>query len=142
MSSCGFLPICSYRQQSGRLPLFARALKPDIGEPYVFSFHQKAFVPGTHCPPGLSTRTNWLFGVKALGDSFSHNKLWLAGNAYFASGPKTVLAVRGTHCAAGGDVPYYDLCQFGAGADLHGYPAGRYRDRASWTVQAELRQHI
>ena len=91
---------------------------------------------------GVNLSASWLFGLKGLGDSFAHNKLSLAANAYFPFGTETVFAVRGSFCAAGGDVPYYDLCQFGAGADLRGYPAGRYRDRASWAVQAELRQHI
>lgn len=91
---------------------------------------------------GVNLSASWLFGLKGLGDSFSHNKLALAANAYFPRGTDTVFAIRGSFCAAGGDVPYYDLCQFGAGADLRGYPAGRYRDRASWAVQAELRQHI
>lgn len=91
---------------------------------------------------GIYVSASWLFGLKALGDSYHHNKLQLAGNAYMPIGSGTVLATRGALCAAGGDVPYYDLCQFGATNDLRGYPTGRYRDGASWAVQAELRQHI
>jgi outer membrane protein assembly factor BamA len=91
---------------------------------------------------GIYVNANWLFGIKALGDSFAHNKLQLAGNLYFPFGPRTVFATRATLCAAGGDVPYYDLCQFGSGPDLRGYEAGRYRDRASWALQGELRHRI
>jgi outer membrane protein assembly factor BamA len=91
---------------------------------------------------GVHFTAVWQFGLKALGDSFSHNKLRVAGNAYFPAGRGTVLAVRGSFCSTSGDVPYYDLCLFGSSSDLRGYPSGRYRDRASWAVQGELRQHI
>jgi hypothetical protein len=91
---------------------------------------------------GVYATAVWMFGIKALGDSFTHNNLKVAGNAYFPFGPGTVLAVRGSMCTTGGDVPYYDLCQFGASNDLRGYPSGRYRDGASWAFQGELRQHI
>jgi hypothetical protein len=84
----------------------------------------------------------WLFGIKALGDSFAHNRMRTSAAGYFTVGPKTVLAVRGSLCSAGGHVPYYDLCQFGEYRDLRGYPSGRYRDRASWATQAEVRQRI
>jgi len=84
----------------------------------------------------------WLFGIKALGDSFSHDKLRIAANGYFPLSERTVLAVRGSACSAGGDAPYYDLCLFGSSNDLRGYPSGRYRDGASWAVQGEVRRHI
>jgi outer membrane protein assembly factor BamA len=84
----------------------------------------------------------WLFGVRALGDSFAHNRLKMSAAGYFPLGTRTVLAVRGSLCSAGGEVPYYDLCLFGSTNDLRGYPSGRYRDRASWATQAELRQHV
>ena len=38
--------------------------------------------------------------------------------------------------------PYYDLCLFGASADLRGYETGRYRDRASWALQGEVRHQF
>lgn len=89
---------------------------------------------------GIYASATWLIGIKALGDSYAHDKLQLSSNIYFPFGPKTVLATRASVCSAGGDVPYYDLCLFGSGADLRGYAGGRYRDRASWAVQGELRQ--
>ena len=91
---------------------------------------------------GAYASANWLFGIKALGDSFAHNKLQLSTNVYFPAGPKTVLATRGAVCSTGGDVPFYDLCLFGTGADLRGYVGGRYRDGASWAFQGELRHQI
>jgi hypothetical protein len=91
---------------------------------------------------GAYASMTWMFGIKALGDSFTHDKLQLAGNLYFPFGEKTVLATRASLCSATGEVPYYDLCLFGSGPDLRGYEGGRYRDRSSWAVQGELRQHI
>ena len=84
----------------------------------------------------------WLFGLPALGNSFRHSKLTLTLSAYTALGRDTVLATNARLCSAWGDVPYYDLCQFGSNAALRGYPTGRYRERASWAAQAELRQHL
>lgn len=91
---------------------------------------------------GTYITASWLLGIQALGDSYGHNKLQVAGNRYIPLGTGTVVAVRSAFCAAGGDVPYYDLCLFGANNDLRGYPSGRYRDGASWAIQTELRQHI
>ncbi|HEX7854387.1 MAG TPA: BamA/TamA family outer membrane protein [Sphingobium sp.] len=91
---------------------------------------------------GVNLSGAWIFGTRAFGDSFEHNKLALSGSAYFPFGTKTVFATNATLCSAGGNVPYNDLCLYGSGAALRGYINGRYRDRASWTVQGELRQHI
>jgi hypothetical protein len=55
---------------------------------------------------------------------------------------RAVLAASAQFCAAGGGVAYYDLCLFGASADLRGYETGRYRDRASWAVQGEIRRQF
>jgi hypothetical protein len=91
---------------------------------------------------GTFASASWLFGAKALGDNFKHNKLDLAVNRYWSTEPGTVFAMRATMCAADGDVPFYDLCLFGSNGDLRGYTIGRYRDRASWSLQAEVRKHI
>jgi hypothetical protein len=51
-----------------------------------------------------------------------------------------VLATRVMACGVGGDrVPFFNLCQFGAQADLRGYEQGRYRDRVMFATQAEYR---
>lgn len=31
---------------------------------------------------------------------------------------------------------------YGSSSDLRGYETGRYRDRASWAMQVEARQHL
>lgn len=91
---------------------------------------------------GVKLSASWMFGIPALGDDFNHNKLYLSGSAYFPFGSDTVFATNAVLCSAGGDVPFYDLCMFGSGNALRGYPSGRYRDRASWAVQGELRHRI
>lgn len=82
------------------------------------------------------------FNLKALGSDYSHNRFTLAGSIYRPLGDKTVFAARTSLCAVSDGAPFFDLCNFGAGGDLRGYTAGRYRDRASWAIQAEVRQHL
>lgn len=91
---------------------------------------------------GVYANASWLFGIKALGNTFKHDKLTLVGSAYFPFGPDTVLAANARLCAGSGEVPYYDLCLFGSSAALRGYTSGRYRDRASWAIQGELRHRF
>jgi hypothetical protein len=98
----------------------------------------------SHTQPrsGIEVDATWIFGLDLLGNSFDHDKLMVEGHAYFSLSEKTVLAASAQFCRADGDVPYYNLCLFGASADLRGYETGRYRDRASWAVQGELRRQF
>lgn len=91
---------------------------------------------------GANINAFWLFGRPAWGDSFKHERFTLSASFYTPAGKDTVFAVNGTLCGAGGDVPYYDLCLFGSNSALRGYPSGRYRDRASWSAQAEVRHQF
>ncbi|MEI9891124.1 MAG: BamA/TamA family outer membrane protein [Caulobacteraceae bacterium] len=91
---------------------------------------------------GLYIEGQWLFDGKGLGSSFTYDKLTLSANAYFPLGPRTVFAMRGSVCDAGGGAPFYDLCFFGSNHDLRGYEGGRYRDSAMLAGQMELRQHL
>ena len=91
---------------------------------------------------GVEIDATWTFGFDELGDSFDHDKLTVEGHAYFPIAERTVLAASAQFCSADGDVAYYDLCLFGASADLRGYETGRYRDRASWALQGELRHQF
>lgn len=52
-----------------------------------------------------------------------------------------VLASHASLCMAGGQVPIFDLCMFGAGNDLRGYAVGHFQDDAMFAAQAELRWH-
>ncbi len=65
----------------------------------------------------------------------------LSENHYFSLASKDVLAVRGMLCSEQGeDVPFFELCQFGALGDIRGYEPGRFRDRRMFAVQAEYRR--
>jgi len=99
----------------------------------------------SHTQPrrGVEIDATWTFGLDLLGNSFDHDKLMVEGHAYFSLSERTVLATSAQFCSSDGDVvPYYDLCLFGASADLRGYETGRYRDRASWAVQGEVRHQF
>jgi len=98
----------------------------------------------SHTQPrsGIEIDATWTFGFDELGDSYDHDKLMAEGHAYFGLSDRTVLAASAQFCSADGDVPYYDLCLFGASADLRGYETGRYRDRASWALQGEVRHQF
>ena len=74
-----------------------------------------------------------------LGGDFNYERAFADINRYQALGEGLVLAGRLYGCGAGGEVPFFDLCLFGAGPDLRGYPAGRYRDRAMLAGQVEAR---
>jgi hypothetical protein len=91
---------------------------------------------------GVNINAIWLFGRPTWGDSFEHDKFTFSGSFYLPAGEGTIFAMNGTLCGAAGDVPYYDLCQFGSHSALRGYPSGRYRDRASWSTQAEVRHQF
>jgi len=52
------------------------------------------------------------------------------------------LAARLSACAVSQGSPFYDICLYGASSDLRGYEAGRFRDRASWAGQAEIRHRL
>ncbi|WP_234831903.1 BamA/TamA family outer membrane protein, partial [Sphingobium yanoikuyae] len=91
---------------------------------------------------GVYTTGSLTYGADWLGSDFTHHKLQIAGNGYFPLGRETVLVVRKTLCEASDGAPYYDLCLYGQNGDLRGYETGRYRDRASWALQGEVRQHL
>jgi outer membrane protein assembly factor BamA len=91
---------------------------------------------------GMFLSGSWMLGIKPLGNSFQHSKVQLASNFYLPAGERTTLALRGALCGVIGTVPFYDLCNYGQGADLRGYEAGRYRDRVNWAVQGELRHQF
>lgn len=84
----------------------------------------------------------WMFSLPGLGSDFEYNKFTLAGNVYRPVGRGGVIAARASVCAVSDGGPFYDLCMYGSSSDLRGYETGRYRDRASWAMQVEARQHL
>lgn len=91
---------------------------------------------------GEMVTSAWMFSLPGLGSDFDFSKFTLAGNIYRPLGPDTVVAGRLSFCGVSDGAPFYDLCLYGASNDLRGYESGRYRDRAYWAAQVELRQHL
>jgi hypothetical protein len=78
------------------------------------------------------------FADSAFGSDFDY-QMYEAGANYYRRAGAGVLALRGYACNVSERAPLFDLCLFGAGSDLRGYEAGRYRDRAMIATQAEYR---
>jgi hypothetical protein len=91
---------------------------------------------------GTYITSTWMFGAKFLGSDFEHTKFQLGANFYAPLAKHTVVAFRAATCSVSKRAPFYDLCMYGQGGDLRGYETGRYRDRATWAMQGELRQHL
>lgn len=91
---------------------------------------------------GIYAHAEWLWSVKVLGGDYGSRKLTAGANWYRPYGRNTVLAFHAGICGASSGSPFYDLCLYGQKNDLRGYKSGRYRDGASWALQAEVRQHL
>ena len=78
------------------------------------------------------------FADESFGSDFDYRTFAFGANYFHRAGPG-VLALRGYACGASESTPLFDLCLYGAGSDLRGYEAGRYRDRAMFALQAEYR---
>lgn len=91
---------------------------------------------------GLLLSASLMFSDGAIGSDFDYDKLIAAANIYRQLRPGTVIAGRASVCQVSGGAPFFDMCMFGASADLRGYDSGKWRDDASWAAQVELRQHL
>lgn len=91
---------------------------------------------------GILAKAQFLKGFKVLGGDFTSTRFTALADYYFPAGPSTVIALRGSVCTTSKNMPFYGLCLYGKSNDLRGYEAGRYRDRASWAAQAEVRQKL
>ena len=91
---------------------------------------------------GTTVNAQWLFLVPGLGSYSAYDKLNLTVNHYVDVSDRTVVAFRGSLCAASANAPFFDLCLFGSSANLRGYATGQFRDRASWAVQTEWRRRL
>lgn len=119
-------------------PFELRSGVASLGPSFTFDTRDKPFNPRK----GVYVTGTWMMGQDFLGSDYTHRKFEFLSNGYFPLGKGTVLGVRKTLCAVKGDAPYYDLCMFGRNGDLRGYEAGRYRDGATWALQAEVRQKV
>lgn len=109
-----------------------------LGPALTFDSRDDSLTPGG----GMYAHAEWLFGMGLLGGDFSSNRFTARANWYLPEGNRRVWALHAGICGASSNSPYYNLCLYGQGNDLRGYETGRYRDRASWAMQAELRQKI
>jgi hypothetical protein len=91
---------------------------------------------------GTTVNGQWLFAIPGLGSDNAYSKANFTVNHYVDVNEQTVVAFRGSLCAASRDAPFFDLCLFGSSSNLRGYANGQYRDRASWAVQTEWRRHL
>jgi hypothetical protein len=105
-----------------------------LGPVAVYDTRDHDMLPGSGVL--IDLRAN--FADEALGSDFDYQTVSLGANYYRRTGPG-VLALRGYLCQVSERTPLFDLCLFGAGSDLRGYEAGRYRDRAMYAAQAEYR---
>ncbi|MEP9359660.1 BamA/TamA family outer membrane protein [Sphingomonas sp. KR3-1] len=119
-------------------PLELKSTLATIGPSLTYDSRDSSLNPRS----GAYITGTWMFDARFLGSDFDHAKLQLGASLYGALARGTTVAVRGSTCSVTKRVPFYDLCMYGQGGDLRGYETGRYRDRASWAVQGEFRQHL
>lgn len=119
-------------------PLELKSTLATIGPSLTYDSRDSSLNPRN----GAYITSTWMFGATFLGSDFKHSKFQLGANLYGGLARKTVVAFRASTCSVSHTVPFYDLCMFGQGGDLRGYETGRYRDRATWAMQGEVRQHL
>jgi outer membrane protein assembly factor BamA len=128
--------------ESGTLPPATAAALPSsvtivssgFGPKATFDTRDNDMTPSA----GLLADLRANFADDAFGSDFNYQTYEASANLYRRAGPGAV-ALRGYACRASDRTPLFDLCMFGAGSDLRGYEAGRYRDRAMLALQGEYR---
>lgn len=85
--------------------------------------------------------TGDFFG-KWLGSRRHYQTYKVSYNGFRELAPKQILAYRGVICSANQNVPFYDLCLYGASNDLRGYTAGEFQNRRMFATQAEYRREL
>ena len=63
-------------------------------------------------------------------------------DTYRSFGRDTVLALRGTACAAEDDTPFFDQCSLGATDNFRGFNSTQFLDLRSLSFQAEIRRRL
>jgi outer membrane protein assembly factor BamA len=116
------------------LPESITIVSSGIGPRFTFDTRDHDMNPSS----GILVDLRANFADDSLGSDFDYETYDLGVNYYRRTGPG-VLALRGYLCQASDRTPLFDLCLFGAGADLRGYEVGRFRDRSMVAAQAEYR---
>jgi len=88
---------------------------------------------------GLLLSLSANYAPEELGSIRTFEKYSFSYNHYLGLAERHVLALRVSGCATPGQPPFYALCLLGRPADLRGYEAGQYRDKAMIAAQAEWR---
>ncbi|MBH0113436.1 BamA/TamA family outer membrane protein [Novosphingobium sp. YJ-S2-02] len=78
------------------------------------------------------------FALPALGSDLGYTQSKASWKHYRDMGADDVLAMRAKACLVSKSAPFFDICEVG----LRGYPGGRFRDRASWSAEAEWRHRL
>ena len=128
--STGALPASIAEALPGSVTIFSSGLGPKAS----FDTRDNDMNPSS----GILADFRANFADESFGSDFDYQTFELSGN-YYRRAWHGVLALRAYACRASERTPLFDLCFYGAGSDLRGYEAGRYRDRAMLATQAEYR---
>lgn len=127
-------------EESSDPPGFATGLFDDnvtlvqLGPVLTYDTTHDAFAPRE----GTIASGQWRLALPALGSDHEYGKLDASLRHFVPSGEANSAAFRAKGCRVGEDAPFFDVCAI----DLRGYSNGRFRDRASWSVEAEWRQKL
>jgi outer membrane protein assembly factor BamA len=83
-----------------------------------------------------------MWAESAFGSDQNFAFYHFAFNQYVALTSQQVLALRLSTCGVGQQAPIWEYCLYGTHSDLRGYEGGRYRDRAMFAAQGELRTPV
>ena len=120
----------------GVLPTAIENVSSGLGVVLERDSRDNKFFPhkGSHLLATTNFARDW------IGSDNNYEQFELGYNLYRKLGEHSVLAWRATGCFREGNVPFYDLCNFGGEEDaIRGYVGGQYRDKVSVTTQIEYR---
>ncbi len=109
-----------------------------IGPSFLLDTRNNQFFPTS----GFYSQPKLLFYEKVWGSDQSYWTAEFDFNQYFSisDSETSILAYRLYSRFSGGDVPFYQMSQFGRRSDLRGYIDGKYRDKMMADFQLEYRQ--
>ncbi len=110
-----------------------------FGSGLVFSYDTRDNI--TNAYSGIYLALDQSFYPAFIGNEHAFSRTEFTASTYHHLWKGGVLAWRGQASIGYGDMTWSQLSQLG-GSSLRGYFQGRYRDKCSWTLCVELRQHI
>ncbi len=106
-----------------------------FGPAWLFDSRDNQFYPRR----GWFLETTIYLEAPWLGSDFKYARFYVDADRYFSFWKNKVLVVNMVCQASGGQPPFFAMAQLGGARWLRGYPAGKFRDRHSVLLQAELR---